>query len=174
MPGASTRVRFYAEVRGWNQNFAAQPRCTNVQHVALELWTISYDVATSQTGQSADPTPCFDDIDQKHKSSSHAHLVSEAWHPNPDLLRRTICYGSTTVPVTRLPSYPVRTHRQEELTSFGHVVNLFVISNRFRCGCHGLHVDTGRWVDTKGCVRSAIHLRTWGTSTISCSIPPLQ
>ena len=21
--------------------------------------------------------------------------------------------------------------------------------NRFRCGCHGLHVDTGQWVDTK-------------------------
>ena len=21
--------------------------------------------------------------------------------------------------------------------------------SRFRCGCHGLHVDTGRWVDTK-------------------------
>ena len=42
----------------------------------------------------------------------------------------------------------------------------------YRCGCHGLHVDTGRWVDTKrtGCVRFATHLRTWRMSSISCLV----
>ena len=49
--------------------------------------------------------------------------------------------------------------------------------SRFRCGCYGLHVDTGPLVNTKNkdrlCHVYTTHLETWKTSSVSCLVAQL-
>ena len=65
-------------------------------------------------------------------------------------------------------------HRYAEYLSSVRCFSNRRLLSRFRCGCHGLHVDTGRWVDTKREDRLCqVCHSSWKTSSISCLVAQL-
>ena len=55
---------------------------------------------------------------------------------------------SSSIIVSRTLNLQPEYRYAEYLSSVRCFSNRRLLS-RFRCGCHGLHLDTGRWVDTK-------------------------
>ena len=85
----------------------------------------------------------------------------------------------TSQPVASLVVYRTLQpeHKYAEYLSSVRCFSIGSLLSRFRCGCHGLHVDTGRWVDTKRedrlCQVCHSFLRMWRMNSISCLVAQL-